>query len=145
METSILWRDQILWFQTPSQKTWPKTELELTKKLASSTSFQVTPQQNLRLVPVSRLFVNMSAPPGYKTVPVASLPKNHQSGEKQKLIVWLLSPVNYVKSHSGPPPPQSDVCHARYSLLNSVNACLKLGSTFNLPAISGLARSQGFG
>ena len=34
--------------------------------------------------------------------------------------------------------PQSDVYQARYLLLASINACLKLGSGLHLPAVSGL-------
>jgi hypothetical protein len=64
-------------------------KLKLTNRLGPRTSFQVTSQQNLCLAPVSRLFLNKSAPPGYKPAPGTSLPSNHQSGGKQKLHLWF--------------------------------------------------------
>lgn len=37
--------------------------------------------------------------------------------------------------------PQVDLCQVRSPPLASLNACLELGSRFNLPAVSGLAGS----
>jgi hypothetical protein len=45
--------------------------------------------ENLRLAPVSRLFPNKSAPPGYNPASDTSLPNNHQSGGKQKSSLWF--------------------------------------------------------
>ena len=39
----------------------------------------------------------------------------------------LMAPANYVKVYNDTPSPHSDVYQARYSLLVSINACLKLG------------------
>lgn len=60
-------------------------KLKLTNKPVPSTSFQATPEQELRLAPVSRLFPNKSIPPGYKPAPGTLPPNNHQSEGKQKL------------------------------------------------------------
>lgn len=39
-------------------------------------------------------------------------------------MVWLAAPAKYVKGHYG---PYSDVYQARYPIIASINACLKLG------------------
>jgi hypothetical protein len=82
-----------------------------------STGFQVVP--------------NKSASPGYKAAPDTN---NHPSGGKQKLSLWIGSQyqliiLKAIVVH------QLDVCQARYPLLASVNACLKLGSGFCLPVL----------
>jgi hypothetical protein len=63
--------------------------------------------------------------------------KTKQSKTKQnkttvKFMVWLPAPVSYVKAKM---ILQSDVCQARYSLLDTINTCLKLGSGFCLPIL----------
>jgi hypothetical protein len=94
---------------------WLTPSPKLPKNLRSSTTFQVIPQQICL--------------PGYKLAPETSLLNSYQSGEKQKLTVRVGSQHQPIKSKAII-SHQSDVYQARYSLLVSVNICLK-----QLPAV----------
>ena len=112
----------------------------LTNRLGPNTSFQATPQQDLCLTSVSRFLPNKSILSGHTPALGTPLANNQPSGRKQKLSLWfgsqhqptMLKPIT---------APQSDVYQARYSLLASINVCLKLGSGFHLPVVSGLIGS----
>jgi hypothetical protein len=56
--------------------------------------------------------------------------------EKKKIFRLWFGPQYQLKAIMA---IQSDMYQARYHLLDSINACLKLGSGLHLPAVSGFA------
>lgn len=94
-----------------------------------STSFQVTPQQNLLLAPDLHLQVTSL------TLTLPFLTTNIRRKAGVKFMVWLKFILKAIMN------PQADVHQARYLLLASINACLKLNSGLHVSAVSGLAGS----